>query len=159
MNRCDVAVIGAGPAGVSAALMAQSVDLNVVVFDAAGICQQLNHIPKLSNLFGLPQSGREIAMAAELQIKTSKIPFIEAAVRSLLPVEKGWNVTLDDAAVHWSAAIILATGTRPTRLSESSLVTTDIECAPLHLTTPSSLTGSPVVVVGCDRIFWTWAER
>jgi thioredoxin reductase len=161
MADWDVVIIGAGPAGVSAALMAHSVGLLVALFDASSICAQLNHIPKLTNLFGLPLCGKEIAQTAELQVRNAEIRHIQLTVRDLAYTGTAWNISLEDGAVHTAGAVILASGTRPMRLSESTWIAgaTDIDCRPLHLTPLATLRSSPIAVIGCDRIFWTWAEQ
>ena len=157
----DIIVIGAGPAGCSAALMANSVGLSVLLIETKNVCSVLRFIPSLTNLFGMPLSGSEIALTVESQIKALEIEYIEKTVTQIDKIDGIWSVLLDNGDHYSTQSVILATGTRGVKLQESIWVSgaPDIDCLPLYQVHPKTLMVSPLVVVGCDRGFWTWAER
>ena len=67
-SRCDLLVVGAGPAGLAAAVYGASEGLDVVVEDVA-IGGQAGSSSRIENYLGFPRgvSGAELARAAMLQ--------------------------------------------------------------------------------------------
>ena len=58
----DIAIIGAGPAGLTAALYAGRANRSVLVFEKAGFGGQVTHSPKIENYPGdIEMSGIEFA--------------------------------------------------------------------------------------------------
>ena len=59
--KFDIAVIGGGPAGIAAAITAQSKGRKVVLFEAHGFSPRLRSVTEISDYLGLrPMSGTEL---------------------------------------------------------------------------------------------------
>jgi len=68
-SRCDLLVVGAGPAGLAAAVYGASEGLDVVVVEDVAIGGQAGSSSRIENYLGFPRgvSGAELARAAMLQ--------------------------------------------------------------------------------------------
>jgi len=70
INKVDLAIIGAGPAGMTAAVYAASEGLSTIVLDRLGPGGQAGGSSKIENFIGFPSglSGAELAMRSVLQM-------------------------------------------------------------------------------------------
>ena len=68
-SRCDLLVVGAGPAGLAAAVYGASEGLDVVVVEDVAVGGQAGSSSRIENYLGFPRgvSGAELARAAMLQ--------------------------------------------------------------------------------------------
>lgn len=108
----DIIVIGAGPAGLTAAVYACRAGKSVLVVEKGGFGGQITYSPKVENFPGNTEiSGMElaeqftdhaIAMGAELTVGT---------VEKIEKSENGFRVVCDDDTYE-SKAVIIATGAR-----------------------------------------------
>lgn len=113
----DVAIIGAGPAGMTAALYASRAGLSVAMFERIMPGGQLAQTEHLENYPGYAQStsGFELAMAMHSQAVAFGARLISEEILSVDfsgPVKR-----LETAFGSYGArSVIIATGARPTRL-------------------------------------------
>jgi thioredoxin reductase (NADPH) len=112
--RYDVAIIGAGPAGLSTAVYAASEGLSVVLVDAAGIGGQAGESARIENYLGFPSGitgatlmGRAYAQARKFGVEV----MIPACVTSLEPSAEGFLVRHGDERLC-ARAVVVATGAR-----------------------------------------------
>ena len=62
MDRCDIAIIGTGPAGISAAITAKVRNKNILLFGSRKSSEKVYRATQIQNYPGLPQiSGEELA--------------------------------------------------------------------------------------------------
>jgi thioredoxin reductase (NADPH) len=114
--RCDVAIVGAGPAGLAAAVYAASEGLKTVVLESYAPGGQAGSSSLIENFFGFPTgiSGGELTYNAQLQAyrfgakfstpsQALSLAFVDGEHRASLQVE-GYN------AILLAKCVIIATG-------------------------------------------------
>src|SRR5690348_6126877 len=118
-SRCDLLVVGAGPAGLAAAVYGASEGLDVVVVEDVAIGGQAGSSSRIENYFGFYRgvSGVELARAAMLQaVKFGTRVLSPRSVTGLSQVPGGFRVRLDDEHDVLASAVIIASGVRYRRL-------------------------------------------
>jgi thioredoxin reductase (NADPH) len=120
----DLVVVGAGPAGLAAAVYAASEGLNVVVVEKAAPGGQAASSSKIENYLGFPTglSGGELAAGAIAQAEKFGAQIMVArTVERLNCDERPYRVTLDDGRDIPARTVVLATGAQYNRPSLPSL--------------------------------------
>jgi thioredoxin reductase (NADPH) len=118
-SRCDLLVVGAGPAGLAAAVYGSSEGLDVVVVEDVAIGGQAGSSSRIENYLGFYRgvSGVELARAAMLQaVKFGTRLMSPRSVTGLSRVPGGFRVRLDDEHDVVASAVIIASGVRYRRL-------------------------------------------
>jgi thioredoxin reductase (NADPH) len=120
----DVAVIGAGPAGLSTAVYAASEGLSVVVFDARAFGGQAGASARIENYLGFPAgiSGQALTGRAYVQAqKFGATMMIPSEVVGLDLTQIPVALHLDDGRRVKAATVVVATGARYRRLDVPNL--------------------------------------
>ncbi|HWT73095.1 MAG TPA: FAD-dependent oxidoreductase, partial [Oxalicibacterium sp.] len=117
-GRCfDIAVVGAGPAGLAAAVYGASEGLNVVVLDIKAAGGQAGTSSKIENYFGFPTgisgvalAGRGLSQARKFGAEVA-VPF---EVKTLTCGGRGqpFDIELDNGDCVHARAIVVASGAR-----------------------------------------------
>ena len=149
----DVLVLGAGPAGLAAAVYAASEGLSVLVIEPLALGGQASSSPMLRNYLGFPAgvSGADLATRAYQQAWTFGADFLIGRAATALTVEGDERiVSLDDGSDARAQAVIIATGVSYRRVgidSVESLVGRGVFYGSAA-TEARALAGEPVFVVG-----------
>jgi thioredoxin reductase (NADPH) len=120
----DVVIIGAGPAGLSAAVYGASEGLRVLVLDEGGIGGQVRSSSLIRNYLGFPKgvSGSRLAEQAYEQASVFGATFVFMhRVTGLTRQEDLLNVTLEDQRRVVARAVILTIGATYRRLGVPAL--------------------------------------
>ncbi|HSP97565.1 MAG TPA: FAD-dependent oxidoreductase, partial [Candidatus Dormibacteraeota bacterium] len=124
-RQVDVVVIGAGPAGLAAAVYAASEGLSVVVVDAKAPGGQAGSSSKIENYFGFPTGISGQALAGRGFVQAQKFGAEVAIPRKAIDFEcsheKGTVVVLDGGERVTARAVVLATGARYRKLPLSNI--------------------------------------
>jgi thioredoxin reductase (NADPH) len=118
-TTCDVAVVGAGPAGLAAAVYAASEGLDTVVLEGEAPGGQAGTSSRIENYLGFPLgvSGQELAGRAQVQAqKFGARIVVPRRVARLARDGALHRLELDDGSVLHSRVVIVATGARYRRL-------------------------------------------
>lgn len=116
MECYDIAIIGAGPAGMTAALYARRAGKRVLLLDGGGYGGQILQSHRIENYPGTPDvSGMELAEQMMSQLRTLELEPTVARVTGVRREASGWSV-LCEGAEHRAKAVILATGVTYRRL-------------------------------------------
>jgi thioredoxin reductase (NADPH) len=121
---CDLAIIGAGPSGLSAAVYAASEGLHMVVVDPGVPGGQAGTSSMIRNYLGFPHgvSGADLTIRAVEQAWLFGTEFLLAQqVIGLAPDNSRHRLTLTSGATVLARAVIVATGVSWRRLGVPSL--------------------------------------
>ena len=111
----DVVIVGAGPAGLAAAVCAASEGLDALVIEASSPGGQAGSSSNIENYLGFPTgiSGRELAGRAYVQAqKFGANVMIAKGATELTCERKPFGVSLDGGATIGARTVIIATGAR-----------------------------------------------
>jgi thioredoxin reductase (NADPH) len=120
----DVAVVGAGPAGLSTAVYAASEGLSVIVFDARAFGGQAGASARIENYLGFPAGISGQALTGRAYVQAQKFGariVIPTEVVRLDLTETPLALRLDDGRRVKASTVVVATGARYRRLDVPNL--------------------------------------
>ncbi len=110
MERYDIAIIGTGPGGVSAAITAKVRGKNLILFGSRHLSEKLEKAHSILNYPGLPNvSGQELARAFREQLDSLEIPITEKQVTAVYAMGDYFALQTPDELVE-ARTVILAAG-------------------------------------------------
>jgi thioredoxin reductase (NADPH) len=120
----DVIVLGAGPAGLAAAVYASSEGLSVLAVEPLSLGGQASSSPMLRNYLGFPAgvSGSDLAARAYRQAWTFGADFLIGRTASAIRADENERiVSLDDGSELRARTIVIATGVSYRRMGIESV--------------------------------------
>ncbi|MGL3214163.1 FAD-dependent oxidoreductase [Bradyrhizobium sp. BR 1433] len=120
----DVAVVGAGPAGLSTAVYAASEGLSVVVFDARAFGGQAGASARIENYLGFPAGISGQALTGRAYVQAQKFGarmVIPAGISRLDSRESPFTLHLEDRRCVRASTVVVASGARYRRLNVPNL--------------------------------------
>ena len=110
MVNKDIVIIGAGIAGITAAIYLKRANADFVVLEANSFGGQLMNLKEVDNYPGFAKSsGEEILASLAEQTKALEIEPIKTSVQSILADPKGFKV-VTDKEMYLAKAVIVASG-------------------------------------------------
>ena len=149
----DVAVVGAGPAGLAASVYGASEGLATAVIDGMGVGGQIGTTSKIENYLGFPAgvSGREFAEWALLQVlRFGATLLVPSTAAGLARRGDDYLIRLDAGGELAARTVIIATGVTYRQLDAAGLDRfegTGVFYTPLAAQ-DRVMPGDPVVIVG-----------
>lgn len=117
-NRYDIAIIGSGPAGLSAALNAKIRKKNFILFGNKDLTSKLVKAHKINNYLGFyNRSGKEIAEEFSKHIDDMGIEITEERVNNIYAMGDYFAIMVNDK-MYEATSVILATGVQYGKLLE-----------------------------------------
>jgi thioredoxin reductase (NADPH) len=116
---CDLIVVGAGPAGLAAAVYSASEGLSTIVVDDTAIGGQAGTSSRIENYVGFPAgiSGNDLAFRAEVQaLKFGARITVPRRAAALERRSDSYAVQLDEGGALLGRSVVIATGARYRRL-------------------------------------------
>jgi len=120
----DVVIVGAGPAGLAAAVYGASEGLDTLLIDRTGVGGQAGTSSRIENYVGFPSgvSGGELVERAALQAQRLGAQITSpCTVDQIEAVCDGYRVSLGDGAVLMARAVVIALGVQYRKLSLARL--------------------------------------
>ncbi|GAA4033569.1 FAD-dependent oxidoreductase [Sphingomonas rosea] len=118
-DALDLIIVGAGPAGVAAAVYAGSEGLRALVVEDTAIGGQAGTSSRIENYMGFPTgiSGGDLVFRGEVQAMKFGTRFaMPRRVERLARTDDGFCVTLDEGEQLCARAVLVATGVQYQRL-------------------------------------------
>ncbi|WP_282432560.1 NAD(P)/FAD-dependent oxidoreductase [Desulfitobacterium dichloroeliminans] len=117
MMHYDVAIIGAGPAGMTAAIYAARANLSVLLLDKLAPGGQVINTYEIQNYTGMGTiEGADLAIKMFEHTQELGIPFDYCTVDAIQTEGSLKKLICQEGSVHYAKAVILATGTKPRML-------------------------------------------
>lgn len=109
----DVAVVGSGPSGLTAAIYAASEGLSVVVFEGNKIGGQAGTSARIENLFGFPAiTGKALINRSVRQAMNFGVDFIQESIDSIIRMNNLFLLgdSTNDNSICYAKTVVLALG-------------------------------------------------
>ncbi len=114
----DVAIIGGGAAGLSAAIYAARGGMSVVVFEGTGYGGQVNFTPDVDNYPAFPLiSGEELSQKLHAHAAKFPVEFKQEQIREISDYKAKVKKLVTRKNVYEVRTVILATGAKPRKLA------------------------------------------
>ncbi len=109
---CDILIIGAGPAGLSAASYAGRAGFQTIMVEKIGSGGQMMLTDKIDNYPGFPEgiAGFDLQNKMLLQAKKFGAKLVYAEVSEIKKTSEGFSVVLSDGKVMTAGSVIVAVG-------------------------------------------------
>lgn len=108
--RYDIAIIGSGPAGLSAALNAKIRNKNFVLFGNKNLSSKVEKAPKIDNYLGLPRmTGKELGEKFKEHLDSMGIEITEKRIDNIYAMGDYFTLMSKDEMIE-ATTIILTTG-------------------------------------------------
>jgi thioredoxin reductase len=122
-DRVDLAIVGAGPGGLAAAVYAASEGLSTLVLEAQSVGGQAGSSSLIRNYLGFPRgvSGSELAGRAYQQAWAFGARFAHTRHVARLEVDDEFVITTDDGGRVRAHSVVAATGVSYRRLAVPAL--------------------------------------
>mgnify|MGYP000907701505 CR=1 FL=1 len=115
MQRQDVIIVGAGPAGLSAAINLKIRNKNILIFGNGGQSEKVTRTEKIKNYLGLPDiSGAELQRAFDTHMEALGISVLPQHIDGIFPMGDYFAV-LSGMDTYETRCVILATDVSTTR--------------------------------------------
>ena len=117
MRKFELAIIGAGPAGITSAIYAKRAGLDIIICDPDPIGGLITHTNDLENYPGFPeaQSGMDLMMKFQDQLKSLDHKIENIAIEAVVKSDGGYILKSSKEEI-FAKTIIVATGSKPKKL-------------------------------------------
>jgi hypothetical protein len=151
----DLVIVGGGPAGCAAAVMASSLGLRSVLVERRALCGKLQSISAMVNVLGDVSSGRELAarVAADVGRATYCDVQLERQVTAVRAEVDHVRVDVGSGRSYQAPHAVIATGVRPQAVAEVPWISQDgvARIPALWEAEAAGLAGRELLVLGIDR--------
>lgn len=120
MEIIDVAIIGAGPGGMTAAVYAGRAGLKTVVFERATVGGQMAYTNELENFPGFEKTtGFDLAMLLDKQMRAFNATYVNEDIKEIKKSGDSFEITTSNGT-YTALTVILALGASPRNLGLES---------------------------------------
>ena len=158
MRSDEIAIIGAGPAGIATAIQLRRYGLQVMVFEKNRIGGLLRSANLVENYLGFPQgiSGPNLVHLFEKQLRNSAADILFEEVVSLCFENERFVVTTKEHTLY-PGIVVIASGTRPIELSDLELPPQFREAICYDISSILREKGKRIVIVGAGDAAFDYA--
>jgi thioredoxin reductase (NADPH)/alkyl hydroperoxide reductase subunit F len=156
----DLVIVGGGPAGCAAAVMAASVGMRSVLIEPDALCAKLQHIATVNNVLGGHTSGPELAAAVAEDVARAELCEVDlgARVTEVRAYDDRVAVMTDTGRAVSASYGVVATGVSPIPASAASWLTVaaGADLPTLWGAKVSDTVAGSLLVIGADRPLGTF---
>lgn len=117
--RYDIAIIGTGPAGISAAITVKLRNKNIILFGNKDLSDKINKAHSIKNYTGLPNvTGEELATALKNHLNDLNIEITEKRVNAVYSMGEYFALQVGKEMIE-SKSLIIATGVTASKTLEN----------------------------------------
>jgi thioredoxin reductase (NADPH) len=158
MNISDIAIIGAGPAGIGAVLQLARFEIHPFVYEADRAGGLLYEAGLVENYPGFPKGiqGPELAGRIAASLDDSRSTLYPHEVESVEFEENGFRVSAGGSEAEFSR-IIIATGTKPRMLEDVALEDGTNEDVQYGIQGLRGSEGQAIAIIGAGDAAFDWA--
>lgn len=110
MERYDIAIIGTGPAGLSAAITAKIRNKKILLIGKPDLSEKVRKAHQIQNYLGLPAiSGENLAKAFEQHIQAMDIDITDGKVNAVYPMGDYFGLQISQD-IYEAETVVVATG-------------------------------------------------
>lgn len=114
-TRYDIAIIGSGPAGLSAAINAKIRNKNIIIFGSSELSAKLIKAPKIDNYLGFPDiTGIQLKHRFQQHVTNMGINITYERINTIYAMGQYFGVAVNEK-MYEASAVILATGIEYTK--------------------------------------------
>lgn len=114
-DRYDIAIVGSGPAGLSASINAKIRNKRIIVFGSRDLSTKLVKAPKINNYLGFPGvTGKDLKSEFKNHLKTMDISITSERINAIYAMGEYFALMVNEK-MYEAKAVILATGVEYTR--------------------------------------------
>ena len=111
MEIYDIAIIGTGPAGVSAAITATIRNKKIILFGSRELSDKIRKAHLIQNYPGLPEcSGEDLSNAFAAHLEKMGIEIAEEKINAVYPMGETFALQTMKNEMHQARSVILASG-------------------------------------------------
>lgn len=123
-DRYDIAIVGSGPAGLSAAINAKIRNKNIIIFGSRNLSSKVEKAPKVNNYLGFNDiTGADLKKQFENHINSMNIDITYERINTIYAMGEYFVLAVNEK-MYEAKTVILATGieyTRPLKGEEEFL--------------------------------------
>lgn len=109
-ERYDIAIVGSGPAGLSAAINAKIRNKNIIVFGSKDLSSKIVKAPKINNYLGLPSvTGEQLKEHFKKHVEAMEIEITTERVNNIYAMGDYFALMVNDKTYE-ATTVILTTG-------------------------------------------------
>ena len=110
-ERYDVAIIGTGPAGLSAAITLKIRNKKIILFGSATLSEKVEKAHEIQNYLGHPAiKGSDLQLKFMEHLKQMDISVTETSITSIYPMGSYFSMISNKNEIFEATSVILATG-------------------------------------------------
>ncbi|KZL92658.1 NAD(P)/FAD-dependent oxidoreductase [Clostridium magnum] len=114
-ERYDIAIVGSGPAGLSASINAKIRNKNIIIFGSKDLSNKVTKAPKINNYLGLPNiTGEQLKESFVKHIQAMDIDITVERINNIYAMGEYFALMANEKTYE-ATSVILATGVEFTR--------------------------------------------
>jgi thioredoxin reductase (NADPH) len=158
MNKAQIAVIGAGPAGIAAALQLNKYDIKPMIFEREVTGGLMLNAWKITNYPGFPNgiSGYELASLFEEQLFVNRNIIHHTEVISVDYFENRFHIYTNEK-LHFADFVIYAAGTVPKKPTNIKIHKDAVHKVLYDISAVKSCSNKRILVVGAGNYAFDYA--